>query len=153
MIVVRKTTDAADVATLRTGPFTLTPPFVIGKLGQSLYRNRSHLEIPSVSFRVRFYPTLTAQVWVENHPVELVIENARGLPVLAGMKRRGRSFRGCRWCRLPTQRTNFQRWVRLFSRRRNVKRIRRRREESSGHVEKTSRRYSVSLVDGSGGSR
>ena len=33
----------ADVATLRTGPFALIPPFVIVRLGQSLYGNESHV--------------------------------------------------------------------------------------------------------------
>jgi len=33
----------ADVATLRVGPFALMPPFVIVKLGQSLYGNEFHV--------------------------------------------------------------------------------------------------------------
>jgi len=65
--VIKRTGDplVADVATLRVGPFALMPPFVIVKLGQSLYGNEFHV----------------AQVWVDNPPVALIIDNTRGLPV------------------------------------------------------------------------
>ena len=44
-VVTKLTGDplVADVATLRVGPFALIPPFVIVKLGQSLYGNESHV--------------------------------------------------------------------------------------------------------------